>query len=69
VDRREELAAMAAWLAEHRGPTRLPSRFADVEVQAALPLAEERARVARFTPSTPSEMFREFMFKLYGRWR
>jgi hypothetical protein len=57
VDRREELAKIAAWLEEHRGPTRLPARLADVEVQQALlPLREEQARIAEFRPIMPSSV-------------
>jgi hypothetical protein len=67
VERVEELAEISAWLEEHR-PTRLPPGFA-VEVQAALPLAEERERVARFQPValTRSAAFREFIARIYGR--
>jgi hypothetical protein len=71
VERSEELAVIAAWLAEHQGPRRVPAGFAG-EVQAALPLAEERERVAEFRPvmRTRSQVYRELMAKIYGyRWR
>jgi hypothetical protein len=51
MDRRSELAAIAAFL-EDRGPARCPARFA-TGVALALPAAEEASRLARLQPPLP----------------